>query len=138
MPVLEGHGNKSVAGLPQKALLEKPSEKFLIWFTAFLEADGHVRHGDTHLLKVTQSGEKGKKQCIMIRGMFNEVGSIHVERPENMSDKGGGRNSDNWKPIYRWSVTDPEVIAQILEWIEPLADPYTKLEGEFKYYKEEF
>jgi hypothetical protein len=130
MVVLDGYGNKSVAGLPQIALLEKPSRDFLIWFTGFLEADGHVRHETNHMLKVTQAGKKGKQQCMMIRDMFNEVGSVHV-RDYNERE---GRETNNWDKCYEWVVTDPEVIAEILEWVEPFADPHTKVKDEFEHY----
>lgn len=108
--------------------LRKPDEEFLIWFAGFLEADGHVSHDEEphkhHRMNISQTKDKGKKECEMIQKQFGGIGTIREHEYEK----------DEWSKKYEWWLNHPICISKILGWIEPYLDQHTKLSGELEYY----
>lgn len=118
--MINNNGDRRRVGIDYENL-EKPSNEFLCWFAGFLEADGHVgKHGNKKSMHVTQAKEKGRRQCLDISEKFGGIGRMHVRPNEEV---------DEHSICYRWETSDPNAIAQILEWIQPYLDVNTKLNG---------
>jgi len=95
-------------------LLEKPEVEFLCWFAGFFEGDGHV---SKRSLNITQTKEKGRKQCEEIKRRFGGIGTIYEDERDRY---------ENHSVCYTWQISHPKVISQILKWIQPYLDVNTK------------
>lgn len=102
-------------------LLEKPSDEFLCWFAGYWEGEGHVRETQ---INVVQAGDNGEQQILMVKRRFGGAGQIYKEEMEK----------SEWSDKYRWAITDPKAIKQILEWIQPYLDVNTKASDRLEYF----
>jgi len=98
--------------------IEKPSNEFLCWFAGFFEGDGHVSKHEKYALTITQTKSKGLKQCKEIQDRFGGIGRINEDNREY--------GKECHATCYRWSISHPKAIEQILRWIQPYLDVNTK------------
>lgn len=102
-------------------LLEKPSEEFLCWFAGYWEGEGHVGE---NVFNVVQAGDNGEEQIMMVKRRFGGAGQIYEREHDN----------PKWSTKYKWAITHPKAIKQILEWIQPYLDVNTKASDRLEHF----